>query len=134
MIRRFVTAVDAHPFSMAFATVGTTTAMGVVVLNATTKNAYVQERRPLTTQEAHFRAMIDNAKDSTWRENLETAAMAQEQSMMMQGGEGKQAGFSNFVKKINARSRKILHQDQEYWQQKKELENQENIFATTTIW
>ena len=133
IFRRFVTAVDAHPFSMAIATVGTTTMTGVAILKATSNNSFVEEHRPLTMQEAHFRAMLENAKDSTWRENLATAAMAQEQSMT-HGGREDQGKVSRFMKKINAHGRQILHQDQEYWQQKKEYESQQKVFATTTIW
>jgi hypothetical protein len=136
-IRRFVSAVDTHPFSMAIATVGTTTMTGVVFLKATDKNnAYVEQRRPLSTREAHFRAMVENAQESTWRENLQNVAMAQEQSMMVQGtaGKGDQRQLSKFVTKLNARGREILHQDQEYWRQKKEYEDQQKLFTTTTVW
>ena len=134
MFRRFVTAVDNKPFSMAVATVGTTTMTGMVVMKAVDKNPYVQERRPLSQREAHFRAMVENARDSTWRENLENAAMAQEQSMMIELGKGDQRKVSNFVKNINDRSQVILQQDREYWRQKKEHENREKLFSTTKIW
>lgn len=134
MLRRFVTAVDNYPFSMAVATVGTTTMTGVVVMKATDRNPYVEQRRPLSTREAHFRAMVEDAKESSWRENLETAAMAQEQSMMTHGNNADPVALSRFLTKIDARSRKLLSEDQEYWQQKKEHENREKAFATTTIW
>ena len=134
MFRRFVTAVDTRPFSMAVATVGTTTMTGVFLLKATSSSPYMQERRPLTTKEAHFRAMLENAKESTWRENLETAAMAQSQNMMMNWGEADQVEVSKFVNKINARTEELLQQDREYWQKKEEYEKQQSIFATTTIW
>ena len=107
---------------------------GMVMLKATSSSPYVQEPRPLTTKEAHFRAMLEDAKESTWRQNLETAAMAQGQTMMMDGGEGNTIEVSNFVNKINARTREILQQDQEYWMQKEEFEKQQNLFSTTTIW
>ena len=130
-IRKFVNAVDKRPFSMAVATVATTTMTGMIILKATDNNTYVQERRPLTTREAHFRAMIEDAKESSWRENLKNAAMAQEQNMNIHGN---QSEISNFVDKINARSREILNRDQEYWRQKKEQENEQKLFATTTMW
>ena len=130
-IRKFVNAVDKRPFSMAVATVATTTMTGMIILKATDNNTYVQERRPLTTREAHFRAMIEDAKESSWRENLKNAAMAQEQNMNIHGN---QSEVSNFVDKINARSREILNRDQEYWRQKKEQENEQKLFATTTMW
>ena len=133
-LRRFVTAVDTYPFSMAVATVGTTTMTGFVLMKATEKTSSVQQRRPLSTREAHFRAMIEDAQESTWRENLENAAMAQEHTMMVNGVKGDQAVASSFLKKIDARSRKILRQDQEFWKQKKEFEKQKEVFATTTIW
>jgi len=130
-IRKFVNAVDKRPFSMAVATVATTTMTGMIILKATDNNTHVQERRPLTTREAHFRAMIEDAKESSWRENLKNAAMAQEQNMNIHGN---QSEVSNFVDKINARSREILNRDQEYWRQKKEHENEQKLFATTTMW
>jgi len=130
-IRKFVNAVDKRPFSMAVATVATTTMTGMIILKATDNNTYVQERRPLTTREAHFRAMIEDAKESSWRENLKNAAMAQEQNMNIHGN---QSEISNFVDKINTRSREILNRDQEYWRQKKEHENEQKLFATTTMW
>lgn len=135
MLRRFVTAVDTHPLSMAVATVGTTTMTGVVLLKVTDNNPYVQEeRRPLSTREAHFRAMVENAQESSWRANLQNVAMAQEQRMMMIGGKGDQGQVSKFVAKLNARGREILHQDQEYWRQNKEYEDQQKLFTTTKVW
>ncbi len=132
MLRRFVHAVDSHPFSMAVATVGTTTMTGMVLLKATDKNPFSGQRRPLSTQEAHFRAMVEEAKESTWRENIEIVAMAQEHSMMM--SEGDQRRVSSFMKKIDDRGQQILHRDKEFWQQQKDSEEQEKLFATTTVW
>lgn len=107
---------------------------GFVVMKATDNDPYVEQRRPLSTREAHFRAMLEDAKESTWRDNLETAAMAQEQIMMAHGSNADPVAVSRFLTKIEARSRKLLREDQEYWQQKKEYENREKDFATTTIW
>ena len=105
---------------------------GVVLLKATDNNrcSEPQRRRPLSIQEAHFRAMVENAKESTWRENLEIAAMAQEQNM----GQGDRRATSSFWKKIDYKSQQILRQDKEFWQQKKESQDKEKLFATTTIW
>ncbi len=117
---------------MSVATVGTTTMTGVVLLKATDNNPCIeqQRRRPLSIREAHFRAMVENAKQSTWRENLEIAAMAQEQNM----GQGDRRVISSFWEKIDYKSQQILRRDREFWQQKKESQDKEMIFATTTIW
>jgi len=138
MLRRFVSAVDTYPVSMAAATVGTTTMTGMVLLNVTNNsnnnpNA-VHQRRPLTMQEAHFRAMIDSAQESTWQEKWETAAMAQEQLMMPENKGINQQKISKFVQKINARSKKLMQQDQDYWSQRQEFEKEQTLFATTTMW
>ena len=134
IFRRFVSAVDTHPFSMAVATVGTTTMTGMVLLKATDNNPYVQDQRPLSTREAHFRAMVEDAQESTWRENLRIAAIAQEQNMWMRGDKRDQGDVNSFVKRIHARSQEILREDNEFWRQKKEYESQQTLFATTTIW
>ena len=134
VFRRFVTAVDTYPFSMAIATVGTTTMTGVVLLKATENNQYVQNQRPLSTSEAHFRAMVEDAQESTWKENFRIVALAQEQNMGIGGGNKDQREVANFLKRIDARSQEILREDQEFWRQKKEYENQQAVFATTAMW
>ena len=86
-------------------------------------------------QEAHFRAMIENAQESTWQEKWETAAMAQEQLMMTPGNKGSnEQKISRFVQKINARSKKLVQQDQDYWSRRQEFEKEQTLFATTTMW
>ncbi|EJK56164.1 hypothetical protein THAOC_24002, partial [Thalassiosira oceanica] len=45
-----------------------------------------------TPEEAQLRAMLENARESTWRENLENAADAQGRFMMPGGPAGAPAG------------------------------------------
>lgn len=138
-IRRFVHAVDTNPVMMAVATVGTTTMVGVVLLN-TIVVAPISDQtshyRQLTIREARFQAMIENAQQSTWRENLQNASLAQENLMKQrrvgnqhQGGEA-----STFMNKIHGRGKEIIRQNQEYLRRRKELENENEQWSTTKIW
>merc|ERR1740130_937877 len=97
---------------MSAATVGTTTMVGVVLLNTIVdvpigdhQNSHY---RQLTIQEANLQAMIENAQQSTWRENLQNASLAQENSMMQQRRVGNQQqqhqggeASSTFMNKIH---------------------------------
>jgi len=138
-VRRFVHAVDTNPVMMAVATVGTTTMVGVVLLN-TIVVAPISDQtshyRQLTIREARFQAMIENAQQSTWRENLQNASLAQENLMKQrrvgnqhQGGEA-----STFMNKIHGRGKEIIRQNQEYLRRRKELENENEQWSTTKIW
>mmetsp|Transcript_12531 Transcript_12531/g.29363 ORF Transcript_12531/g.29363 Transcript_12531/m.29363 type:complete len:144 (-) Transcript_12531:216-647(-) len=137
---RFVTAVDRHPVSMAAVTVGTTTMAGVALMAVTNyshSNSHgsgTQARRPLTPQEAHFRAMVEHAQQSTWRERWDTVAMAQEQVLRQGTSETNEKAASEFVQTNHARSKELLRRDREYWRQREESEKEKELFETTTIW
>ena len=121
---------------MAAATVGTTTVVGLALLECTSQTNDLRSahpQRPLTVQEAHFRAMIEDARESTWKEKWDTVAMAQEQ-LMVPGSRRNPEKAAEFVEKINARSKEIVERDQEQWRQRKEFENEQNRFATTIVW
>eukprot|EP00536_Pseudo-nitzschia_multiseries_P007528 jgi/Psemu1/18148/gm1.18148_g len=147
-LRLFVTAVDTHPVSMAIATVGTTTMAGATLLAATDRHGrgaqqqqqhhqqqqQQAQRRPLTPNEARFRAMIEHAQQSTMRERWETVAMAQEQ-LLRQGTKENEEKASEFVRTIRARSNELLRKDRENRRQRDTFENeQQERFGMTTMW
>mmetsp|Transcript_20831 Transcript_20831/g.23876 ORF Transcript_20831/g.23876 Transcript_20831/m.23876 type:complete len:149 (+) Transcript_20831:227-673(+) len=143
-IRRFVHAVDTYPVMMSVATVGTTTMVGVVLLNTVVKIDPISDHshyRQLTIQEANFQAMLEIARQSTFREKLQNASFATENLMMQrrvehyqhhQEGGGGEA--STFMNRIHGRGKEILRQNQEYLRQRTELEHEKEQWSTTKIW
>jgi hypothetical protein len=97
-----------------------------------------QQQRPpqkiiLTPEAARVRAMIDNAKESTWRENLSNAAEAHRHFVLPPGHVNNNPGktsreTSNLLRNIEKRSEKLLYEQQ------KELERQSKRKLTTRFW
>lgn len=98
---------------------------------------------PPSRDEALVRAMIQNAKDSTWQENLSNAIMAQERFVLPErhpardsgGGEqgdSKQANPRDlFVKKIVERSDRWLEEQQAEAKRRKQQREDANHFSTS---
>ena len=61
-------------------------------------------KQKMTLHEARLIAMLENAKESSWQENLENAVEAQEQFMLP----GRQRDVPKFMNQIDQRSMEIL--------------------------
>ena len=106
-------------------------------------NATCTSDAPPSRDEALVRAMIQNAKDSTWQENLSNAIMAQERFVLPErhpardsgGGEqgdSKQANPRDlFVKKIVERSDRWLEEQQAEAKRRKQQREDANHFSTS---
>jgi hypothetical protein len=127
-IRWFLRRLDTHPLSVTVGTVGIFTTAGLVswqvmeyLEGPTTKDS---QKQPMTMEEAKVRAMIENAQTSSWQENLDNAASAQQHFMLP----GRPHGTPNFMMKIDKRSLEIMKE------QHKELEKEKKRKPTTRIW
>ena len=127
-IRLFLRRLDTHPLTVTAATVGGFTVVGLVCWNILEflegppqKDA---KKQPMTLEEARLRAMIENAQTSTWQENLDNAAAAQDHFMLP----GRPQEPPEFMAKIDRRSLKIMKE------QHKEVELESKRKATTRIW
>mmetsp|Transcript_21595 Transcript_21595/g.45168 ORF Transcript_21595/g.45168 Transcript_21595/m.45168 type:complete len:164 (+) Transcript_21595:82-573(+) len=76
---------------------------------------------PTTLQEAQLKAMVENAKKSSWKENLENAVDAHSR-FMLPGIAGKGEDTPEYVKKIDERSEEILRKQEEKKEQERRLE------------
>lgn len=81
------------------------------------------ENREISRDEALVRAMIENAKDSSWKENLNNAVQAHERFMLP----GRPTEEPEFLDKVAKKSEKILEKQK---QQQSEKENQTEKFST----
>lgn len=83
----------------------------------------------LTLEQARLRAMIENAQQSTWQQNLDNALVAQEKFML-----GNERGEKSpaFMKQIEARSQELMQQAEE--QHKLDLEKEKKRKLTTRMW
>lgn len=101
-----------------------------------TLQQYDDEGKPvagqqLSVRDAQIMAMIQNAKESTWRENLTNAADAQERFMLpgrQEGGEGEEKEDPEYVRKIEDRSLEIMKEQQE------KVDGEKNRKITTRFW
>jgi hypothetical protein len=81
-------------------------------------------RRVMSQEEARVRAMIEHAKESDWKENLDNAVQAQEH-FMLPGRSG--GGQPKFADKIDDRSQEMIREDRK----QQRLQEQK---ATTRYW
>jgi hypothetical protein len=86
-------------------------------------------KQKMSLDEARLIAMLENAKESSWRENVETAVDAQERFMLP----GRQRTEPKFMNKIEQRSIEILQNQHEKLdeEERKKIEKEEN---TTSFW
>lgn len=78
-------------------------------------------------QEAQLKAMIENAKKSSWKENLQNAADAQERFMLP----GRSNEVPEYVKRIDERREEILREEKERSHQEGEREKDPSV---TKFW
>lgn len=84
---------------------------------------------PLTIEQARLRAMIENAQQSTWQQNLDNALVAQEKFML---GNERGEKAPAFMKKIEARSQELMQEAEQ--QRQLEMEKEKKRKVTTKIW
>jgi hypothetical protein len=98
-------------------------------------NAYTQESQQsstpsadVTPQEAQLAAMLENAKNSSWQDNLRNAADAQLRFMLpgQDVDEGKEK--PEYIKRIVDRSEEILNEDKA--RKEKEIEESKDPFQS----
>ena len=77
-----------------------------------------------TRHEAQLAAMLENAKNSSWKENLENAADAQQRFMIpgSDRSEGGKEATPEFVKRIGERSDEIMREGKERADKEREEE------------
>lgn len=123
-----------NPKASAAALVFSTAAL-VVIINVRDSRDYARRPRSdnecITPREAQLAAMIENAKRSSWRENLSNAADAHERFMIpvRDADEGREP--PEYVKRINERSNEILKDETE---KERRLKESENDPTNTKFW
>lgn len=81
----------------------------------------------MTRDEAMLRAMIENAKFSSWQENIENVAMAQGR-FMLPGSSSDKNREESFLRDISKRSDEMMEQEEA---RKREEKERVEIFSTT---
>ena len=81
-----------------------------------------------STNEAQLAAMVENAKSSSWQENLRNASDAQQRFMLPGGDIVNDVDTPEYVKRIDERSQEILREDTE----RRERERQEESDPSRT--
>jgi hypothetical protein len=131
----FLRYAQTHPKSMTLALMGGSTLVGVFlfrIIDGGNDNDYKRNpKQKMSLDEARLIAMLENAKESSWRENVENAIDAQEQFMLP--GRGRKE--PKFMDSIEERSVEILrnHHEKidEEERERREEEEEEN---TTSFW
>ena len=126
-LRQYLRRLDSHPMTVTAATVGGFTVVGLLcwnILEFLERPPQSKQPQPMTLEEARLRAMIENAQTSSWQENLDNAASAQEHFMLP----GRSHPTPDFMTKIEQRSLEIMKQQHEA------LEREKKRKATTRIW
>mmetsp|Transcript_21440 Transcript_21440/g.44086 ORF Transcript_21440/g.44086 Transcript_21440/m.44086 type:complete len:145 (+) Transcript_21440:100-534(+) len=109
----FLRYAQTHPKSMTMGLLGGSTLVGVVlfrIIDGGNESDY--KRNPdqkMSVGEARLIAMLENAKESSWQENVENAIDAQEQFMLP----GRNRKEPKFMDKIEQRSMQILRNQHE---------------------
>ena len=124
-VRWFLRTLDSNPISVSIVTVSGFALAGIVTWTilekrqadsllvlldhplATTKDSTDKRKKPISVDEARLRAMIENAKNSTWKENLDNAAAAHTNFMLP----GRNNEIPQFMANIEKKSQEILKED-----------------------
>lgn len=104
--RAFLRHAQSHPGTLTLALLGGSTLAGVVAFKIVDDGeSYMRDPKDkMSMEEARLIAMLENAKESSWNENLENAVDAQEQFMLPNA----QRDVPDFMSKIDDRSKEIL--------------------------
>ncbi|KAL3942495.1 MAG: hypothetical protein SGBAC_003307 [Bacillariaceae sp.] len=104
--RMFLRRAQSHPATLTAAILGGSIFAGVVAFKILDDgDDYKRDpKEKMSMEEARLIAMLENAKQSSWQENLENAVDAQEQFMLP----GRQHDAPDFMSRIDERSQEIL--------------------------
>eukprot|EP00804_Cyclotella_cryptica_P010169 CCRYP_013810-RA/>CCRYP_013810-RA protein AED:0.00 eAED:0.00 QI:236/-1/1/1/-1/1/1/370/148 len=78
---------------------------------------------PLSPNEAKVSAMIENARKSTWRENLENAADAHQRFVLSNHDVDHGKELPQYVKRIDERSEELMMEEEERLQKRRDPSN-----------
>ena len=126
-VRWFLRTLDTHPIFLSLVTVSGFALAGIVTWSMlekrqedaslsmltksptnTTSTSNKKRKQLMSAEEARLRAMVENAKESTWKENLDNAAAAHANFMLP----GRSNGMPDFMANIDRKSQEILKEDQ----------------------
>ena len=117
-----------HPGTSTLAMLGGTTVGGIVLLNVgeignglNNNNTCRDPKEKMSIEEARFIAMVKNAKESSWRENIERAAIPHDRFML--------PDCPKFMGKIERLSMEIMKNQHEKIDRKLA-----EVDTTTTFW
>lgn len=104
--RIFLRYAQSHPATLTVAILSGSLVSGVVAFKFLDDGEdYKRDpKQKMSLEEARLIAMLENAKQSSWQENLENAVDAQEQFMLP----GRQRDVPDFMSRIDERSHEIL--------------------------
>jgi hypothetical protein len=108
----FVIAVDARDERLARIHNSKTTSLG----------SHSAQSTSLSPQEAKLSAMIENARNSSWRENLENAVDAHERFVLPNRNVDEGKEVPQYVRNIDERSRELLKEEEERREKMKDPE------------
>jgi hypothetical protein len=124
----FLQAARSHPGSLTMITVGGSAFAGwilfTIIENRQQDESHIEARKTMSHEQARLRAMIENAKESTWQENLDNAVKAQEHFMLP----GRSKEVPDFMANIEQRSMDIMKKQQE------KMEREKKRKITTRMW
>jgi len=129
---KFLRYAQTHPGSLTMALLGGSTLAGLVLFKIIDGgHDYDYKRNPkqkMSLDEARVIAMLENAKESSWQENIENAVDAQEQFMLP----GRRREEPKFMDKIELRSMEILRNQHDKLDEEEKRKREES--TTTTYW
>ncbi|CAJ1961747.1 unnamed protein product [Cylindrotheca closterium] len=104
--RMFLRYAQSHPATLTVAILGGSLVSGIVAFKILDDgDSYKRDpKEKMSMEEARLIAMLENAKESSWNQNLENAVDAQEQFMMP----GRQRDVPDFMSRIDERSHEIM--------------------------
>mmetsp|Transcript_12483 Transcript_12483/g.31431 ORF Transcript_12483/g.31431 Transcript_12483/m.31431 type:complete len:145 (+) Transcript_12483:83-517(+) len=131
----FLRYAQTHPKSMTMGLLGGSTLVGVVlfrIIDGGNESDYKRNSdQKMLLGEARLIAMLENAKESSWQENVENAIDAQEQFMLP----GRNRKEPKFMDKIERRSMEILHNQHEKLDEEESVKRKkEEEEGTTNFW
>lgn len=102
---------QSHPGTLTMAILGGSVVSGVAAFNILDdgEDYHRDPKEKMSFEEARLIAMLENAKESSWQQNLENAVDAQNQFMLP----NQQQENPDFIGRINKRSLEILRKQHE---------------------
>ena len=131
----FLRYAQTHPKSMTVGLISGSALVGVVlfrIIDGGNENDYKRDpNQKMTLGEARLIAMLENAKESSWQENVENAIDAQEQFMLP----GRNRKEPRFMDKIEQRSIEILQdQHKKFDEEERRKRRKEEEEGSTSFW